>query len=196
MAEMVIFMILDLVSVMLIHLEGFVMKVFVNPWRNRLLKHIEKTTIHDRIEITAYDVGLVPQLTITWILRNNSMVNMTVSEVFGELWVGAWRMSKFIAHTLSEKQLGYDKSPTITIRRKLLKKDDWSEIEVTLFPPIEFWLNDNNACFLYNAGVLVRTFWGDVITKPQGHSIAIKNIETVRTMYRGRLRTKLNKILS
>ena len=196
MAEMVMTIILHGISVVLMRVGGFLMKVFVNSWRNRLIKHIEQTVTYERIKIKTAEVGQIPQLTLTWVVRNRSMTSITISDISGGLYVGAWRIGVFSAHTPPEKQLGYDKSPIVTVRKKVLKKGDASEIEVTIFPPIEFWLTENENCTLYDTVVRVTSFWGSAVIRIMEERIPIEDIHQVALSYRDRLSNKLNRLLA
>jgi hypothetical protein len=175
------------------------MGIFVNWWRNRWLKHIEQTITHENIRINAEDKGLVPQITLSWRIVNRSMTKVTISKIFGDLYIGAWRVGTFGTDSPLQKQYSSSWSPVVSITQKVLKKGNQpgsqATIEIVLFPSLEFWLAQNYTCALYNAMVEVKSFWGIALSTVSKENIKVENAESVFVRYREHLKTRLTSVL-
>ncbi|MBU2535102.1 MAG: hypothetical protein ABIK32_07460 [Chloroflexota bacterium] len=171
------------------------MNVFVNWWRNKGRKYIELGISHDRFQIEAHFDGRIPHLTLRWRIKNVSPIDVEITRISGELYIGAWRIGSFDSNNFPESHTGYSWNPLVAVGRKSLKKKgDYSEICITFFPSLELWLMDTYSCNLYNAFVELRGIGVTAVTKIVEDSLDIKNAEQIATQYRDSLRNRLSKI--
>lgn len=168
------------------------MAILFNWWRNIWLNHIKRTITHERIRVTAEDVGLIPQLTIIWTVENRSMADIVINSISGQLNIGAWRVAIFGSSYPQKKMFGYDWSPAVTVTKLKLKKSDRAEVNIVVFPPIEFWIKENYNCILRNTIVEVKSFWGKVRTEVKSNDhLKIENVERVALGYQDKMNNRL-----
>lgn len=177
------------------------MRVFTNWWRNRWINHIKNTITNENIRVKASLEGQIPQLNLLWNIVNRSMTNVAITEIFGSLYVGSWRIGTFDMRKPVEKKVGYSWSPPVTVSQTVLSKPisdkhAISQVEVILFPPTEFWLSDNEYCSFYDGNVRVIFFKGDTLIEVKQEKIEIEDVKKIATSYRNNLKTKLGRLLS
>ena len=192
---MVIGLIIQVVDSVVMYLMGAFMKIFINWWRKWEIDYIRETIICEQIAIKAQHIGKVPQLDVVIRIANHSLANIKITRVFGELHIGSWRFEKFDSSNLLKRSSNscYTWSPLIRVDGTDLKKRGGIvDIEVTLFPPIEFWLmGDHFNCSLYNAGIEIKCSSGKLKKEIHTDEIQIKDIEPIAISYKNIIRNKL-----
>lgn len=182
------FIICEIAGSLLDLLRRFTMNLLVNWWRNRWLNHIQKTVVSDNIKIEAISQPLTPCLVLRWKIQNRSELRVAISHISGDLYKEEWHFGAFDSDRLHQRELGTFCPPLITVTKTSLPKGDnsVSEVEVTLFPPLEFWLiADIDKCDIRNTKIKIKSYWGSVDTQLNNAiGIPIINIEEVAQSYR------------
>lgn len=179
--------------------KAVVMAIFVNWWRKQTITHINTTITHERIKIKAYFDGKIPHIILSWCAVNRSNVDIDIRRIAGELYMGVWRVASFDSDRILEAHYGHTWNPLVSTQKlKLKKKGDKTDIIITIFPSLEFWLVNTPPykCSLYNSAVGVSFTGGSTTTKlPTEDSIAIDDFESVSSRYLDALKNSMKQKL-
>jgi len=153
-------------------------KVLVDLWRKKWKEHIAQAVRKDSLRIVAHE-GDMPYLQLLVNLVNGSLANTSITRLGGNLYAGRWRFAGFYSEELALKRerVGYPWLPVALVSETAIAKNGGtSQIEVTLFPPIEFWLKGVKECSLRDAFVEVKSSCGSVRIDIAQDDVSIENV--------------------
>ena len=178
------------------------MRVLVNSWRDIWMRHIRQTIKHDDIRLKISRTEHLPYLSLLWNITNNSMTEVEITRICGDIYVGDnWCIASFESRESPvEWKAGNLYPPQVTCSHRYLKKpkdgawDNRASVEIRIFPPIEFWLIGRFECSLWNGFAEIKTNWGKVKIPIDKSSMKIENIEQGSSLYKARIKELLASI--
>src|SRR5271157_3045952 len=181
-------------------IRRFILNPIINWWKKQEIDYIQGTITYEEIKIRAQHIGKIPQLVISFRITNRSMTNVKIARVFGELHIGKWRVDRFNSEPIQERHSNdcfSDSALIIVAPLNLKKRRETSDITITLFPPTEFWIiEDQFKCSLRNAGIEFKCSYGNPKIEISKDDIQIEGAISIATAYRNEIKKKLDSIVT